>query len=217
MWASIWAHNHKHKHESKLRPLSSGTTYPSQHLYSQTPPSNTSPIRILNPILPENIEKFNITFFKENSIQIKTLTTLLGNHQHLSTDQWAETCITFDHIVNKILETIEKTCQADPLPNLTNRTSQQGGFLPRKLAKVWQRYLNTYHLIWKTIYIVQHDPLWQAHPILNDIRNHQYTSISHPPQTMAPPIEWIDTIAIIVKMQIKKPGKSPQDTPKIAL
>ena len=122
-------------------------------------PINTSPTRILNPIPPENLEQFNITFFEENSAQITTLTTLLENHQHLNPDQWIEACTTFDHIVAKISETIEKTCIADPLPNLTNRTSQQGGFLPRKLARQWKRYLNTYHLIRKTIYIAHHDPL----------------------------------------------------------
>jgi hypothetical protein len=143
---------------------------PHNTLIARPPPlTNTPPIRILNPIPPENIEQFNITFFEENSTQINTLTTLLENHQHLNPNQWTEACITFDHIVEKISETIVKTCQADPLPNLTNRTSQQGGFLPRKLAKEWQRHLNTYHLIRKTIYIAQHDPMWQAHPILNDI------------------------------------------------
>ena len=71
--------------------------------------------------------------------------------------------------------------------------------LPRKLAREWKRHLNTYHLIKKAIYIVQHDPLWQTHPILNDIRNYQHTSIPHPPITMAPPTEWIDVIATITK------------------
>ena len=60
-------------------------------------------------------------------------------------------------------------------------------------------HLNTYHLIMKTIYIVQHDPLWQAHPILNDIRNHQYVSIPPPLVTTTIPAEWIDTIAHIAK------------------
>ena len=85
--------------------------------------------------------KFNITFFEENSAQIRTITTLVENHQHLNPDQWTEVCTTFDHIVNKISETKGKTCQADPLPNLTNIISQQGGFLPRKLAKEWKRNL----------------------------------------------------------------------------
>jgi hypothetical protein len=181
---------------------------PHNTLIARPPPlTNTPPIRILNPIPPENIEQFNITFFEENSTQINTLTTLLENHQHLNPNQWTEACITFDHIVEKISETIVKTCQADPLPNLTNRTSQQGGFLPRKLAREWQRHLNTYHLIRKTIYIAQHDPMWQTHPILNDIRNHKHISIPHPPVTTAPPTEWINAIATIAKTANKEARK----------
>ena len=112
---------------------------PHNTLIARSPPTtNKAPTRILNPIPPKNIEKFNITFFEENSAQIKTLTTLLENHQHLNPDQWTEACTTFDHIVNKISETIEKTCKTDPIPNLTSRTSQQGGFLPRKLAREWK-------------------------------------------------------------------------------
>jgi hypothetical protein len=147
------------------------------------PPTNTSPTRILNPIPPENLEKFNIRFFEENSTQLKALITLLENHQHLTSDQWQETCTSLDYIINKISETIEKTCKADPLPSLTNRTSQQDGFLPRKLPREWKRHLNTYHLNRKAIYIAQHDPHWQAHSILNNIRNHQHVNIPHPPAT----------------------------------
>ena len=181
---------------------------PHNTLIARPPPlTNTSPTRILNPIPPENIEKFNITFFEENFAQIKALTALLVNHQHLSPNQWAEACTIFDHIVNKILETIERTCQADPLPNLTNRTSQQGGILPRKLAREWTRHLNTYHLVRKIIYIAQHDPLWQTYPILNDIKNHQHTTIPHPPITMAPPTEWIATIATIAKKNANKEAR----------
>ena len=181
---------------------------PHNTLIARSPtPTNTSPSRILNPIPPENIEKFNIIFFEENSEKIKVLTTLLENHQHLSLDQWTEAYTTLDHIINKISETIEKTCKVNPLPNLTNRTAQQGGFLPRKLAREWKRYLNTYHLIRKTIYIARHDPLWQAHPILNDIRNHQHVSIPHPPVTTAPPTEWIDTISAIAKNTNKEARK----------
>jgi hypothetical protein len=112
-----------------------------------------------------------------------------------------------DYIVNKISETIEKTCKADPLPSLTNRAPQQGGFLPRKLAREWKRHLNTYHLIRKVIYRAQHDPHWQTHPILNDIRNHQHINIPHPPPTTTPPDEWITAIAAIAKTANKKAMK----------
>ncbi len=181
---------------------------PHNTLIARPPPlTNNPPPRILNPIPPENIEKFNIALFEENSIQINTLNTLLENHQQLNPNQWAEACITLDCIVEKISETIVKTCQADPLPNLTHITSQQGGFLPRKLAREWQRHLNTYHLIRKTIYIAQHDPLWNEHPILNDIRNHQHINIPHPPITTTTPTEWIDEIATIAKIANKEARK----------
>ena len=181
---------------------------PHNTLIARPPPhTNAPPTRLLNPIPPENIEKFNITFFEENSIQIKTLTTLLENHQHLNPDQWSEACTKLDHIVNKISETIEKTCTSNPIHNLTNRTSQQGGFLPRKLARKWQGHLNTYHLIKKTIYIVQNDPLWHTHPILNNIRNHQHTNIPHPPVTTTIPTEWIEVIANIAKNTNKEARK----------
>jgi hypothetical protein len=62
---------------------------PHNTLIARPPPStNTSPTRILNPIPPENLEKINITFFEENSTQLKELTTLLEDHQHLTPDQW---------------------------------------------------------------------------------------------------------------------------------
>ena len=154
---------------------------------------------------------------EENSVQIKALTTQLENHQHLNPEQWVEACTTLDYIANIISETIEKTCKADPLPNLTNRTSQQGGFLPRKLAREWKRHLNTYHLIRKTIYIAQHDPMWQTHPILNEIRNHQHVSIPHPPATTTPPTEWIDAIATIAKNANKEARKITTNTLKLAL
>ena len=91
-------------------------------LIARIPPlTNTSPTRILKSIPLENSKKFNITFFAENSVQIKAHTTLLENHQHLSLDQWIEACTTLDYIVNKISKTIVKTCKIEPIPNITTR------------------------------------------------------------------------------------------------
>jgi hypothetical protein len=130
------------------------------------PPTNITTTRILNPIPPENLEKFNIEFFEANSTQLNELTSLLENHNHLTPDQWHEACITLDNIVEKISDTIGKTCKAIPIQNLTNITSQQGEFLPRKLSKEWKKHLDTYHLIRKTIYIAKNNPQWQIHPSL---------------------------------------------------
>jgi hypothetical protein len=113
------------------------------------PPTNITPTRILNPIPPENLKNFNIEFFEANSTQINELTSLLENHNHLTPDQWQEACIALDNIVEKISISIENTCKAAPIPTLTNRTTQQGGFLPRKLSKEWKKHLDTYHLIRK--------------------------------------------------------------------
>ena len=172
-----------------------------------SPPINIAPTRILNPIPPENLEKFNIEFFEANSIQVNELTSLLENHNHLTPNQWQEACVTLDNIIGKISTTIEKTCKATPMPTLTNRTAQQGGFLPRKLSKEWKKHLVTYHLIRKTIYIVKNNPQWQTHPIINEIRNHQHVQIPHPPTTNTIPNEWIDAIATIAKTANKEAKK----------
>jgi hypothetical protein len=56
-----------------------------------------------------------------------------------------------DQIVENISKTIEDTCTAPPIPTLTNQTSKQGGYLPRKLQKQWKKELSTYHTIRKAI------------------------------------------------------------------
>ncbi len=48
------------------------------------PPNNNTQTRIINPIPPENLEKFSIKFFEENSIQINALNIFLENHDHLA-------------------------------------------------------------------------------------------------------------------------------------
>ena len=93
------------------------------------------------------------------------------------------------------------------MPTLTNRTSQQGGFLPRKLSKEWKKHLDTYHLIRKTIYIAKNNSHWQTHPILNEIRNHQHMQIPYPPTTINPPNEWIDALAALAKTANKEARK----------
>ena len=178
---------------------------PNNTLIARTiPPTNIAQIRILNPIPPEALEKFNIKFFEENSIQIDTLTNILKNHDHLTHIQWQNACAALDIIIGKISQNIEGTCSASPLPQLTSRTAQQGGFLPRKIAKQWKKYLATYHLIRKTIYITKNDPNWHTHPILNEIQNHQHVQIPHPPTTNNPPNEWINEIATIAKTANKQ-------------
>jgi exonuclease III len=113
---------------------------PHNTLIARTPPSNNSTqIRILNPIPPEKLEQFNIKFFEENTIQINVLTTILENNDSLTHTQWQNACSSLDAIIDKISLTIKETCSAELIPQHTNRTAQQGGFLPRKLAKIWKK------------------------------------------------------------------------------
>ena len=69
------------------------------------------------------------------------------------------------------------------LPDLTNRAAQQGGFLPRKIQRKWKKYLSTYHLIRKTIYLIKNSPNWQAHPIIEELKNHSPHPTSSQPIT----------------------------------
>lgn len=146
-------------------------------------------------------QKINIKFFEEKSIQIIALITLLKNYDHLTNNQWQNACDSFDIIIQKITQNIHETCSAAPTPHPTNRTAQQGGFLPRKLAKPQKKHLATYHLIRKTIYIAKNDPNWQTYPILNEI---QHVQIPNPPTTNTSLNEWIDEIALIGKTATKQ-------------
>ena len=166
--------------------------------------NNITHTRILNPIPPENLERFNIKFFEENSIQINDLITHLENHDQLTNTQWHSACNTLDTIIRKISQTIEETCSAAPIPPLTNRTAKQGGFLPRKLARQWKKHIATYHLIRKTIYITKNNPNWLTHPILDIIRNHQHVQIPNPPTTITSLNTWINKIAVIAKTAKKQ-------------
>jgi hypothetical protein len=138
------------------------------------------PPRILNSIPQENIEKLKILFFEENSLQINELTIILMN-EHLSNNQWKISCTKLDHLIQQISDKTQETCSAPPLPSLTHRTTQQGGFLPRKLQKQWKKHMTTYHLIRKAIYITKAVPDWQNHPIMDELNNHNYITIPHHP------------------------------------
>ena len=74
-----------------------------------------------------------------------------------------------DQIINNISKIIEKTCTALPIPILTNLTSKQGGYLPRKLQKSWKKELSTYHIIRKTIKITTQNTNWRTHPLITNL------------------------------------------------
>ena len=144
-----------------------------------------------------NIEKFKTEFFEENATQINELTNTLLNDQ-LTNTQWQLSCSQMDQLIAKISDKIQETCSAPPLQTLTPRTSQQGGFLPRKLQKKWKKHLYTYHLIRKAIYLTRNSPNWQTHPIIEELTNHNHINIPPPNQDLNQE-EWIRIIANIAK------------------
>jgi hypothetical protein len=82
-------------------------------------PNNNKP-KILNPILPENINKFCIKFSETNTIQIQQLTNILKTNTKLPINQWQYICKQMDQMVNNISKLIEDTCTAPPIPTFTN-------------------------------------------------------------------------------------------------
>jgi hypothetical protein len=82
---------------------------------------------------------------------------------------------------------------------LTNQTSKQGGYLPRKLQKKWKKELSTYHIIRKAIKTIIQDINWRSHPILTSLQNHQFAAIPNPPNDPLLINEWIKILGIIGK------------------
>jgi exonuclease III len=82
------------------------------------PPTPSQPI-LLNPIPQNKLDLFNNTFFSTHSSKIENLTNLLQEHTQLTTAQWQEICHSFEEITQLISETIQTTCLARPLPQLT--------------------------------------------------------------------------------------------------
>jgi hypothetical protein len=62
-----------------------------------------------------------------------------------------------------------QTCEKPPPPQLTQRTQQQGGFLPRNLQKQWKKQLKLHHETPKAIYIAQHKINWRIHPQITNL------------------------------------------------
>ena len=158
------------------------------------PPS----VRILNPIPQDKLNSFNTKFFEENAIQLNEITNLLLKH-HLTPDQWQQACTQMDNITQKISKNIEETCSAPPIPTLTNRAIQQGGYLPRKIQKTWKQHITTYHLIRKTIYITKNLTNWRIHPIMDTLRQYSQIHIPLPPEDDSLINTWIKEIAMIAK------------------
>jgi len=125
--------NHNHNLNSNHSPVILHIP-PNSLLAQPTLLVQNKPPRILNPIPQENIEKFKIQFFEEHILQINELTTTLTN-KHLTDQQWQIACNALDYLIQSITNKMLINCSTPPLPQLTNRTSQQGSFLPEKLQK----------------------------------------------------------------------------------
>jgi hypothetical protein len=108
-----------------------------------------------------------------------------------------------DIIVDNISKTIEDTCTAPPIPTLTNQTSKQGGYLPRKLQIKWKKELSTYHIIRKAIKTITQNTNWRTHPILTNLQKHQLVEIPNPPNDPLLVNEWIKTLGTIGKTNKK--------------
>jgi hypothetical protein len=165
-------------------------------------PNNDKP-KILNPIPPENINMFCIKFMETNSTQIHQLIETLQNNTTLSQNQWQQVCDEMDQMVRNISKIIEETCAAPPIPTLTHLTNKQGGYLPRKLQKLWKKELSTYHIIKKIIKLTNQDNNWQNHPLVTNIQNHLHTIIPNPPNDPMLINEWIKTLGVIGKTSKK--------------
>ena len=160
----------------------------------------------MNPILQEKLEKFKTIFFEENAIQLNNITDLLSLNQ-LTENQWQSACSQLDHIIQKISETIESTCNTTPISTLTNRISQQGSFLPRKLQKLWKKHIKAYHLIRKTIYITNNTINWRNHPIMYELNSHTHINIPPSPNDDLLKNDWIKELATLAKIANTKARK----------
>jgi hypothetical protein len=167
-----------------------------------TPTPNNKP-KILNSIPSENINMFCIKFSETNTNQIQQLTNLLQNNTTLPQNQWLQLCLEMDQIIQRISEIIEETCTVPPIPTLIYLTSKQGGYLPKKLQKLWKKELSTYHIIRKTIKITTQNTNWRTHPLISNLQNHPHKTIPNPPNNPTLINEWIKTLGNIGKIAKK--------------
>jgi hypothetical protein len=76
------------------------------------------PPRILNPIPPSNIVKFNTQFLENNSVCINTLITLQTNDTLMNT-RWQEACHFLDSLIINITNTVQNTRMTFLIPSLS--------------------------------------------------------------------------------------------------
>jgi hypothetical protein len=142
---------------------------------------------------------FCIKFLETNTTQIQQLTNTLQNNIILPQNQWQRVCEEMDQMVQNISKIIEDTCTVPPIPTLTSLTSKQGGYLPRKLQKLWKKELSTYHITRKTIKLTTQNTNWQTHPLIANIQNHPHATIPNPPNDPMLVNKWLKTLGTVGK------------------
>jgi hypothetical protein len=108
-----------------------------------------------------------------------------------------------DQMVQNISNIIEDTCSAPPIPTLTSLTTKQGGYLPRKLQKLWKKELSTYHIIRKAFKLTTQETNWHTHPLITNIQTHPHATIPNPPNDPTLINKWMKTLGIIGKIAKK--------------
>ena len=142
---------------------------------------------------------FQIKFSETHTNQIQQLTNYLQTNTSMTQNQWQQVCEQMDQMIINISKIIEETCTTPLIPTLTNLTSKQGGYLPRKLQKLWKKELSTYHIIRKTIKITNQDTNWKTHPQITNLQNYPHTSIPNPSDDQIHINKWIERLGTIGK------------------
>ena len=73
---------------------------------------------ILNSIPKENLKKFHMEFFEDNSNQINELTQLLRNNNHMREEKWQMTFTSLNILITNITTIDQETCSAPSIPTL---------------------------------------------------------------------------------------------------
>jgi hypothetical protein len=101
--------------------------------------------RIPKSIPKEQLQNLLIKLMAENTQTIIQLTHTLQNDNLLSPNNWSQTISEMENLITKLSKTFVQTCAKPLAPILTERTKQQGSFLPRHLQKQWEKQLKIHH------------------------------------------------------------------------
>ena len=98
--------------------------------------------------------------------------------------------------------------QRPPTTHTNTPHSSAKRLLTKKTTKKNEKkHLSTYHPIRKAIYITKTIPLWQNHPVIEVLKNHNHITIPPPPHPNTNPQEWIKSIAVLAKTANKQARK----------